>query len=150
MALAIFTRKCVKRRESPRSGVALRRRLSAVYLSTSLYDPAFHRHGPDCHGNSKVEPSKEPEECACASIPPQRRYLCLRPRRDSCRRSRFLKKHSHGHWLAEGGQNSDHDLSRYEPWYLPPRLVRSWLCSHGREPYMNRSDVCPRVDSKSD
>ena len=67
-----------------------------------------------------------------------------------CRRSRFLKKHSHGHWLAEGGQNSDHDLSRYEPWYLPPRLVRSWLCSHGREPYMNRSDVCPGVDSKSD
>lgn len=82
--------------------------------------------------------------------PPQRRYLCLRPRRDSCRRSRFLKKRPGGHWPAEGGQNSDHDLSRYEPWYLPPRLVRSRLCSHGREPYMNRSDVSPGVDSKSD
>ena len=49
---------------------------------------------------------------------PQRRYLCLRPGVDSRRRSRFLKKRSRGHWLADGGRLSGHDLSRYEPWYL--------------------------------
>ena len=50
--------------------------------------------------------------------PPQRRYLCLRPRGDSCRRSRFLKKRSRCHWLAFGGQNSGHHLSKYVPWYV--------------------------------
>jgi hypothetical protein len=95
---------------------------SRVSFSRSLYDPAFHRHGPDCHGivSGTVQGARGVGMCI---RPPRRRYLCLRPEGDSRRRSRFLKKRPDRHWLAEGRLEL-----RSQPIELRT-LVRSWLCS---------------------
>jgi len=48
-------------------------------FSRALHDPVLHRRGPDCRGDSEVEPTKEPKERTCVLVPgsPHRGGLCV-------------------------------------------------------------------------
>ena len=113
----------MKHRESSRSGVASRCQLQAVFLSR---DPYMIRHFTGMVQTAMAIVSGTFQGARGTHMcvrPPQRRYLCLGPGGDSCRRSRFLKKRPDRHWLAEGRLEL-----RSQPIELRT-LVRSWLCS---------------------